>query len=247
MADQQSFRKAVNGYDPDEVDAALAERDARIAGLECEASKLSRMMVEQEQRLRAAIAGGGEPPPSGTLNRLRSRALTDAARFADRVVELAKLQEELGFRFTEIASRTAADAEEADPLGTPAEPDPLGPQGEPGWRGFAGLGGTRGPSAPPPDDLYTGTVGIEIGPLGDFAQLTAVEDAIGSIKEVSEVQIAGFSGGRAQLQVTMSAPADLMSELRIHLPQPLKLTAQGADWIVFEVRPRGFDEDDRAA
>ena len=56
----ERFRRALRGYDPDQVKAVLAARDARVAQLEREAKKLAEQAAEQERRLEQALGEGGQ-------------------------------------------------------------------------------------------------------------------------------------------------------------------------------------------
>ena len=45
----------MRGYDPEEVEAAIAARDARLARLEREAQRLAERVVEREKKLQEAL------------------------------------------------------------------------------------------------------------------------------------------------------------------------------------------------
>jgi hypothetical protein len=160
---KERFRRALRGYDPDEVDAALEARDARLARLEREAQRLAERVVEREKRLQealrrpmAAAADTHRVALSRALSsleevygqarrqatRIRMKALEDAVQMADRVTELSKLRDELGTRVAELAevARTRLGIEESQ-------------QG-----------------------VYAGEVEVEVGPLKDFAQLKRFAD-----------------------------------------------------------------------
>lgn len=279
---EQSFTSRVHGYDPDEVDAALTARDQRIAELEREAGKLSAMMVEQERRLQSALAAeqersraatGGSLGPvtrrieeAGALARegaarIRTRALGDAVRFADRLLELTQLQEELGDRFGDLAERAGVKLETTgeDPYRDPAgdqkpgagkarRPDQKsGGDQKSDWTAFAARS-THGATPPPADGHYSGAVEIEVGPLRDFAQLTALEDAVGAIEGISEVSVLTFSGERAQLALTLTQPVHLIEALRLRVPAQLVVRALGGDWMELDIAsPRGNPVDGEQA
>ena len=52
---KERFRRALRGYDPEEVDAAIDARDARLARLEREAQRLAERVVEREKKLQEAL------------------------------------------------------------------------------------------------------------------------------------------------------------------------------------------------
>jgi hypothetical protein len=50
---KERFRRTRSGYDPEQVDAAIEARDARLARLEREAQRLAERVVEREKHSRA--------------------------------------------------------------------------------------------------------------------------------------------------------------------------------------------------
>ncbi|HEX2435218.1 MAG TPA: hypothetical protein VHI76_01045, partial [Solirubrobacterales bacterium] len=62
-------------------------------------------------------------------------------------------------------------------------------------------------------DVFNGRVHVDVGPLGDFSQLVALEDAAGSIDAASEIKIRRFSQGRAELDMRLREPVELLREL----------------------------------
>ena len=111
---KERFRRALRGYDPEEVDAAIDARDARLARLEREAQRLAERVVERERRLQealrkpvaAAVSKGIEEiygQARRQATRIRMKALEDAVQMADRVTELTSLRDELGARVSELA------------------------------------------------------------------------------------------------------------------------------------------------
>lgn len=217
----ESFRRTIRGYDPGQVKAALAARDARVARLEREAKELAGRVREQEERLERALGEGGDggfadasPGAIGALGRrveeihaqarrqatrIRMKALQDAVQVSERVIELTRLRDELGIRVQELAGVAGPKAVEGEraPVGTEA----------------AGAGAH--------DRVYSGEVEIEVGPLPDFAALTAFEDAASAIDGVSQITIRRFSGGRANVAVELERPTDLARELQARAPYPL--------------------------
>src|SRR5215210_3180504 len=168
----------MRGYDPEEVDAAIEARDARLARLEREAQRLAERVVEREKRLQdalrkpmaVAVSKGIEEiygQARRQATRIRMKALEDAVQVADRVTELTRLRDELGTRITELTdvARARLGMEE----------------------------GTRAPA----DGRYAGEVQVEIGPLRDFAQLTGFEDAAAGVNGASDIRVTRFANGRA--------------------------------------------------
>ena len=234
----ERFRRALRGYDPGPVEAALSERDERVARLEQEAAKLAKRVAEQEQRLRESLEDGGgfgsvSPGAIGALGkrleeihgqarsqatRMRMKALQDVVRMSERVSELAKLRDDLGARVQELAGMAGINVESGEEaVGTEAA---------------AAGGARRGPGG---QGLYLGEVELDVGPLADFAQLTGVEDALGTVPGASAVMIRSFAAQRATLTMTLSEPVELASELASRVPFAFRVRAAGAHTLVLDV------------
>ena len=213
---KERFRRALRGYDPDEVEAAIEARDARLARLEREAQRLAERVVEREKRLQealkrpmaAALTKGideiyGQARRQAT--RIRMRALEDAVQMADRVTEMSKLRDELGARITELAevARQRLGMEEAS-------------EGPAGGR-------------------YAGEVEVEVGPLKDFAQLTGFEDAAAAVKGASEIRVKQFSHRRATFSMNLEDPVELLRELEERAPFEFKVRDTRADRVILDL------------
>jgi hypothetical protein len=224
---KERFRRALRGYDPEEVDAAIEARDARLARLEREAQRLAERVVERERRLQdalkrpmsAAVSKGMEEiygQARRQATRIRMKALDDAVQMADRVTELSTLRDELGARVSELAdvARARLGIEEAGraPVGT----------------------------APANGGVFAGLIEVEVGPIRDFSQLTLFEDAAAGIDGASEIKVKRFSGGRAWVSMNLENPIDLLRELEEKAP---------FDFVVRDTRRNGLildvDEDGR--
>jgi hypothetical protein len=226
LVSKERFRRALRGYDPDEVDAAIEARDARLARLEREAQRLAERVVERERRLQdalkrpmaAAVSKGIEEiygQARRQATRIRMKALDDAVQMADRVTELSGLRDELGARVSELAevARVRLGMEDDRPaIGTAA---------------------TNG-------GIFAGMIEVEVGPFSDFAQLTLFEDAAAGIDGASEIKVKRFSGGRAWVSMNLENPIDLLRELEEKAP---------FDFVVRDTRRNGLildvDEDGR--
>ena len=233
---KERFSRALRGYDPEQVDAAIEARDARLARLEREAQRLAERVVEREKRLQellkkpmAAAADTNRVALSRALasveeiygqarrqaTRIRMKALEDAVQMADRVTELSGLRDELGTRVSELAevAKERLGIEEDRPaVGT-----------EPAQAG-----------------VYSGEIEIEVGPLKDFAQLTGFEDAAAGIDGASQIKVKRFSGGRAWVSMNLENPIDLLRALEEKAP---------FDFVVRDTRRNGLviDVDQDAA
>jgi DivIVA domain-containing protein len=224
---KERFRRALRGYDPDEVDAAIQARDARLARLEREAQRLAERVVEREKRLQEALrkpmamaVGKGIEEIYGQARRqatrIRMKALEDAVQMADRVTELSKLRDELGTRVSELAevARARLGIEEA----------------------------TEGPH----DGRYAGRVEVEIGPFRDFAQLTMFEDAAAGVRGASDIRVKRFADRRATLSMNLDNPVELLRELEERAPFDFVVRDTRRDGVVLDVDEDGREQD-RAA
>jgi hypothetical protein len=232
---KERFRRALRGYDPEEVDAAIEARDARLTRLEREAQRLAERVVERERKLQealrkpvaVAVSKGIEEiygQARRQATRIRMKALEDAVLTAERVKELTGLRDELGARLAELAevARARLGIEEEPPLGAlPA-----------------------GASA---DGIYAGRVEVEVGPLNDFAQLTGFEDAAAGIRGASDIHVKRFSRGRATLSMDLADPVRLLRELEERAPFELVVRDIRRDGLVLDVGENGREQQNRAA
>jgi hypothetical protein len=231
---KERFRRALRGYDPDEVDAAIQARDARLARLEREAQRLAERVVEREKHLQEALrrpmasaVGKGIEEIYGQARRqatrIRMKALEDAVQMADRVTELSKLRDELGARVSELAevARARLGIEERSPIGT-------------------------SPARASSPGVYAGEVEVEVGPLKDFAQLTGFEDAAAGVKGASEIRVTRFSDRRATLSMNLESPVELLRELEGRAPFDFVVRDTRRDGLVLDVDEDGREQD-RAA
>ena len=232
---KERFRRTVRGYDPEQVDAAIEARDARLSRLEREAQRLAERVVEREKRLQdalkkpmtAAVTKGIEEiygQARRQATRIRMKALEDAVQMADRVTELSGFRDELGARVSELAdvARERLGLEELE-------------EDRPAVGTEAAQGG-----------MYSGEVEIEIGPLKDFAQLTGFEDAAGGIDGVSQIKVKRFSGGRAWVSMKLENPIDLLRALEEKAPFDFVVRDTRRGGVVLDVDEDG-SEQHRAA
>ena len=227
---RKRFRRALRGYDPDEVEAAIEARDARLARLEREAQRLAERVVEREKRLQEALArlGEGSPRAIGLLGRriedvyaqarrqatrIRMNALEDAVQISERVSELARMRDDLGARVAELAGFAGirvSPGEQRQPVGTK-------------------------PAQAAADGVYAGPVEVEVGPLSDFAQLSGFEDAAAGIDGASEIRVRRFAEGRATFSMRLGEPVELLRELEERAPFEFKVRDTRNDGVVLDV------------
>jgi hypothetical protein len=231
VVSKERFRRTVRGYDPEQVDAAIEARDARLSRLEREAQRLAERVVEREKRLQealkrplgAAVTKGVEEiygQARRQATRIRMKALEDAVQMADRVTELSGLRDELGARVSELAEvareRLGLEALEEDRPAVGTEPAQAG--------------------------VYSGEVEIEVGPLKDFAQLTGFEDAAAGIDGASQIKVKRFSGGRAWVSMKLDSPVDLLRALEEKAPFDFVVRDTRSSGVVLDVDEDGADQ-----
>ena len=84
------------------------------------------------------------------------------------------------------------------------------------------------------DGIFEGLVQLEIGPLGDFAQLVGFEDAVGQVG-ASDISVERFSEGRATLSVRLDQPVELLRELEELSSLDFKVRHTGPDNLILDV------------
>ena len=241
---KERFRRTRRGYDPEEVDAAIEARDARLARLEREAQRLAQRVVEREERVQellrkpmAAAAETNRVALSRALasveeiygqarrqaTRIRMKALDDAVQMADRVTELSKLRDELGTKVSELAevARARLGMEEAE-------------------RSRVGTA----PARTAAHGVFAGAVDVEVGPLSDFSQLAGFEDAAAGIDGASEIRVTRFADRRATVSMKLNGPVELLRELEERAPFEFRVRDTRGDGLVLDVDE---DQQDRAA
>jgi chromosome segregation ATPase len=238
LVSKERFRRALRGYDPEEVDAAIQARDARLARLEREAQRLAERVVEREKRLQEAL----RKPMSAAAEtnrvaltraiasieeiygqarrqatRIRMKALEDAVQMADRVTELSRLRDELGTRVSELAEVAR------ERLGIEERTQVLA------------------------DGRYAGEVEVEIGPLRDFAQLTGFEDAAAGVRGASDIRVKRFANRRATLSMNLADPVELLRELEERAPFEFVVRDTRSGQLILDIDEDGREQQDRAA
>jgi hypothetical protein len=231
-----SFKRALFGYSRNEVDAAMAARDAAISAVEQHASSadaelasLSGMVIEREREIRGlterlreaderhersivslhAVSERLEEIQSqarGQATRIRMKALREAVEVSRRTQDLAAVHE-----------------------GSTNGAEPVVPAGA-----EAALG-----------QLFEGLIKLEIGPLGDFSQLVGFENAVGRLG-ASEISVERFSEGRATLSMRLDEPVDLLRELEENAPFDFNIRRTADDNLVLDVDD-DQDPEQRAA
>jgi hypothetical protein len=196
----------------DEVRAELQQERGRGEDVE----RALNGLAEELDALRSAARG--------QATRIRLRALRDAADLADRVAEVSRRPAETRDRLIESLHEAIKRIARAE-----SEPEPrfaadfaLGERAD--WHGEV-----EG------EELFDGTVEVEVGPLSDFSQLVGFEDAAGGISATSEISVKRFAAGRATLEMRLAQPVELLRELEERAPFEFKVRGRRFDRLVLEV------------
>ena len=203
----------------DEVRAELAQERGR--GEDVERALMG--LAEELDGLRSAARG--------QATRIRLRALRDAADLADRVAEVSRRPAETRDRLIDSLHEAIKRIARAE-----GEPEPMLAEFTLGERA------DWHESTVDDDDLFDGTVEVEVGPLSDFSQLVGFEDAAGGISATSEISVKRFAAGRATLEMRLAQPVELLRELEERAPFEFKVRGRRFDRLVLEVDGGAPDE-----
>lgn len=235
-----SFKRALFGYRREDVDAAIAGREARVGALEREASDADERWrqacealarAEAEQQSLAAMVLEREREIRNLTERLREanerhdRSIVSLASTASRLEEINAQARGQATRIRMKALREAVEVsrrtqELADAQGGGgALPSGAEEQGEPAFDS---------------NGLFEGRVKLEIGPLGDFSQLVGFEDLIGALG-ASEISVERFSEGRATLSLRLDEPVELLRELEERAPLEFRVRRTSQSDVVLDV------------
>jgi ABC-type transporter Mla subunit MlaD len=225
----------------EEQSAKLVSRQARIDYLEQVADRLAERVVGRERELEqaqeelellraesedrlASFAALAEQldeirgQARGQATRIRLQALRDAAELTERISELAKrpagMRERLLDALEEAIARIGSD-EEAPRAHAPVD--------------------SNGHLQRTPEELFDGTVLIDIGPLSDFSQLVGFEDAAEAIAATSQISVRRFTQGRATLDLRLAEPVELLRELEERAPFDFKVRDTRSDRLILDV------------
>jgi chromosome segregation ATPase len=236
-----SFKRALFGYRRTDVDAALMDREERIANLqkkaadalerwreaadqaarcEREAADISGMVVEREREIRAL----GEKLKEA--DERHERSITSLESVAASIDEIHSQARGQATRIRMKALREAVEvgrrAQELADANAGIEP------------GAAQNGGAPAELGP---DIFEGPMRLEIGPLGDFSQLVGIEDAISRLG-AADISVERFSEGRATLSMNLEQPIELLRELEESAPMEFRVRRTADDSLILDV-----DED----
>jgi chromosome segregation ATPase len=230
-----SFKRALLGYRRSQVDAAIAERDARSwaleqdakdalerwndavgcrAELEGEVNCLSEMVLEREREIRALVE---------RLREADERHDRGIASLESVAARLEEIHAQARGQATRIRMKALHDAVEVSRRAQELAEAQSGASQSRNGHGNAEM-----------KDLFEGPVKVEIGPLGDFSQLVGFEDAVGQVG-ASEISVERFSEGRATLSMHLDEPVDLLRELEERSPLDFRVRRTSDDNLILDV------------
>ncbi len=183
----------------------------------------------------AALAGELEElrvAARGQATRIRLDALREAATVSERISELATAPE--GGSERVLAAVEAAIAR----LGGEQVPDPEDDEAaaaasKPPEAPEAGRNGASGEDQIALD--RAGRISVDVGPFSDFYELVGFEDAANAIGATGEIAIRRFSEGRANIEVDLNEPVDLLRELEQRCDLELRVRARSDDEIILDL------------
>jgi hypothetical protein len=231
-----SFQRAFLGYRRLEVDAAiqvltmwvedLEGQVAEKAEIEAEMTSLSGMVIEREREIR------GLSEQLREANERHDRGIASLDAVTARLQEIEAQARGQATRIRMKALREAVEVGRRAQALSEAE-EPAEADGAP----VAEAAKANGHAETDTKELFEGLVKMEVGPLGDYAQLVGLEDAIGRLG-ASEISIERFSEGRATLSLQLDEPIALLRELEENSPLEFKVRRNEDDNLILDV-----DED----
>ena len=240
----------------DALQATAAAREQKLSWLEGEL-ELQRTSAAHQLRGLAALGAELEEmrlAARGTATRIRLEALREAAEVSSRARSLgadpqgavsgifAALEEaieRLGAEWGELPAAATEPARSAPQIVDAAAELTALEQAVDGEVSVGAL--SIDPAAAARngnggDDSGSGRrVSVDVGPFRDFSQLVSFEDAANSIDATGEISIRRFSEGRASIDVSLSEPVDLLSELEQSCELDFSVRSRSDDEIILDL------------
>jgi DNA repair exonuclease SbcCD ATPase subunit len=233
-----SFKRALFGYRPSDVEAAIAARDARSWALERDAEEALKrwreaadVAADAEQELAALSAMVIERERE--IRGLHERLIEADERHDRSIASLETVSSKLG----EIQAQARGQAtrirmkalREAVEVGRRAQ------ELNEAEAGLPPVANEPGPIEQAAQNLFEGLVKVEIGPLDDFSQLVGFEDAAGQIDATSDISVERFSEGRATLSMRLNEPVELLRELEERSPLEFRVRRSADDNLILDI------------
>jgi hypothetical protein len=214
----RAFKRSLFGYHRKEVDEAMAWRDSALA----EETKRANEQMARADLLTARINDEARRADQAVM---RAQELERASLdLAGRVNALEQVADRLALRVVEREKHIAGLTERLESaleIARKAEATP---------GGAAGADGTNGAV-----DVFDGLIEVEVGPLSDFDQLASFEDAANGIGGTDGISVKRFTQGRATLEMHLSEPVALLTELEERAPFEFTVRDTRNDRVILDV------------
>lgn len=235
-----SFKRALFGYRPSDVEAAIAAREARnwalerdaeealkrwreatdiATGAEEELATLSAMVIEREREIRGLHERLIE------AHERHDRSIASLETVSSKLGEIQAQARGQATRIRMKALREAVEVGRRAQELNEAEADVSAPP----------TANEPGPIEQAAQNLFEGLVKVEIGPLDDFSQLVGFEDAAGQIDATSDISVERFSEGRATLSMRLNEPVELLRELEERSPLEFRVRRSADDNLILDI------------
>ena len=229
-----SFKRALFGYRPSDVEAAIASRDARNWALERDAEEALKRWRES-----ADSAAAAEQELAG-LSAMVIEREREIRGLHERLVEANERHDRSIASLETVSSKLGEIQAQARGQATRIRMKALREAVEVGRRAQELNEVEAGASEPGPiekaaQNLFEGLVKVEIGPLDDFSQLVGFEDAAGQIDATSDISVERFSEGRATLSMRLNEPVELLRELEERSPLEFRVRRSADDNLILDI------------
>jgi len=229
-----SFKRALFGYRPSDVEAAIASRDARSWALERDAEEALKRWREA-----ADVAAAAEQELAGVSAMVIERE-REIRGLHERLVEANERHDRSIASLETVSSKLGEIQAQARGQATRIRMKALREAVEVGRRAQELNEAEAGASEPGPieqaaQNLFEGLVKVEIGPLDDFSQLVGFEDAAGQIDATSDISVERFSEGRATLSMRLDEPVELLRELEERSPLEFRVRRSADDNLILDI------------
>jgi hypothetical protein len=229
-----SFKRALFGYRPSDVEAAIASRDARNWALERDAEEALKRWREA-----ADSAAAAEQELAG-LSAMVIEREREIRGLHERLIEANQRHDRSIASLETVSSKLGEIQAQARGQATRIRMKALREAVEVGRRAQELNEAEAGASEPGPieqaaQNLFEGLVKVEIGPLDDFSQLVGFEDAAGQIDATSDISVERFSEGRATLSMRLSEPVELLRELEERSPLEFRVRRSADDNLILDI------------
>jgi len=245
------FRRAFLGYRREDVDAAIAVRDSRVAEWEKAVAERDGRLREVDSELLCLSGMVLERERESALLRDQLREAEDRHERSLEKLELIiqrveEMQAAARGQATRIRMKALREAiEVSERAGSLTQRMDFAGHGD-----LAGAPESNG-DAPQPEaeiaaqeadeiPLQEGHVEVEVGPLSDFSQLLMFQEAAECLPEVDGVRLERFSDGCATLIVSLREATDLAAALQEAAPLALQQREATTVRLAFDVPAAGI-------